>query len=53
MIDDESDRGTVSDIPDADLPRDSINSMLNSKNMYRYMKKGDGIGSKPTDVLRR
>ena len=52
MIDDESDRGTVSDIPD-DLQRDSVNSVLNSKNMYRYKEKGSGIGSKPTDALRR
>ena len=44
MIDDESDRGTVSDIPD-DLQRDSVNSVLNSKNMYKYKVKGSGIGS--------
>ena len=44
MIDDESHRGTVSDIPD-DLQRDSVNSILNSKNMYKYKAKKQGIGS--------
>ena len=52
MIDDESHRGTVSDIPD-DLQRDSVNSILNSKNMYKYKAKKQGIGSQPTDTLRR